>query len=442
MNIKKFKKAGKKAIASALILGLGAGVFAGCGSLYEFNENAYNALYIDEDRASAEYKREDFDAIERAENMLNMLFKEKYYFGDMVDDFDEITIHDICPASAYYGQESTSTDNLAIIVRTFKGGDIKDWALFMPDILTPTDKDGNKDYTVYYDFYKHENYYNFVRTIMYNIDNGALPISDFKVVSLETDIVNELRNEFKRSVNNFLKTYYTNSMYLNRNYSVYAFPQTMGEFEVQLSSAKYGEFYYNSVSDDYDKSQYDLKHMYIDLGNVYLDVEWYIVKWENERRCVSIEMGPKYAALLYNQETGSFIENRHEAQLSCFLSGAEAAECYRALEEIYEEIVTGEMRNDFQLNTNDTYLGKNIRLPINELFVRDEETYKYFSNVIEKVYGYAKEYEANEEHSISRLYPIPGKTLAYDFVQGRYNNWLVANGKNKETVNVENENSR
>ncbi len=93
-KLKRFKSAGKKAIASALVLGLGAGLFAGCnpGSKLEklpepeFNEELYDNITS----SSKIFNEKYFENIEKEREIYNKWFSDPNYFGGLIKDYDEI----------------------------------------------------------------------------------------------------------------------------------------------------------------------------------------------------------------------------------------------------------------------------------------------------------------------------------------------------------------
>lgn len=251
-KLKRFKKAGVKAIASALVLGLGAGLFAGCNPSTnveklpepEFNEQLYNNLISSNELFNEEY----FENIKADREKINAWFKDPNVFGGLIDDYDEILR--LLPYTNQDGNE------FLMFVYALKDGRQKEYVILNQNLLENgfnVDKlSQNPLVASYEDSYKA---IRDIETLEDLIKTNSIDYKNLKVVSSSFDIEDELTQKTNELIYN-PKTNDTTNLeklglleYVENGYDIYICnrynPYIPG---IQLSFKDYSEY------EDYNKS--------------------------------------------------------------------------------------------------------------------------------------------------------------------------------------------
>ncbi len=415
--LKRFKRAGKNAIATALVLGLGSGVFAGCGNnsagnLYELNEEMYDKFFVSED-SQFSLSEEDYELAKEGEEILTELFSNEKYFGGMVGDFDSITLY--IPTfmdeeyAEYLGIEAEDT----FFIRTFNDGAIIDYKLVVPS--------GYIENAGYTNFAHILTYINAIKDL---IDSGTLTKDDFKLISYDLEIERMVRQAIEKDVIKDVRKDDNIKECIDAGYDFYLAPQGVG---VDLISV-------------YDKETADLDFKYVvfRINSLNFVVDIYQPLNGKGQTDVKVSVLPKYYVngvddygrdIFATKEYGIDFEVKDEKAKQNIISLVDQFLDEYKKTEMYEQSFT--MPYELTGYMFESH-GMKGELKINQIG-NDEDFYNdLYNNVIIPIFELSRNGKKtfhNENKVANISTQVFNDFYLYDIVEGNYNNSCILSNK-------------
>lgn len=444
--LKRFKRAGKNAIATALVLGLGSGVFAGCennmddmfnkgefntdgevnvdDNLYQLNDEMYQKFFVSED-SKFRLSEEDYELAKECEEVLTELFSNEKYFGGMVGDFDSITLVSPKFGDAYYSNIMGIENDDAFLIRTFNDGLVTDYSLVVPDgYIEELDAD------VFNDNYKTiPHAYAYINKIKDLIDSGTLTKDDFKLICFDSDAEKIVRHAIEDEVLKAVRNNENIKTCIDAGYDLYIMPFERGDIFN----------YFNFVS-FYEQETADLNFKYVVFGvnSMNFVVDIYQPLNGKGQTDVKVSVLPMYN-IIGIDDYGRDINTMREYGIDFDVRDEKAKQnIITLIEQFLEELKKTEMYEQSSTNPYDVtgYMfeshGMSGVLNICRID-NNQDFYNYiYSNAIAPIFELAKN-GRNTFHNedIEGIYSTVTENdfYLYDIVEGKYNNSCILSNK-------------